>query len=357
MRRTALFLLIALLLFIAFPGLCEDITFRITFAGDCTLGGEDYLRNTPASFDSLIGLYGIGYPFEKVQKIFQEDDYTLVNLECALTDSADGRVSGKAYNFRGPAANAEILKMAGIDGVTLGNNHSGDYGKQGIASTKDALKNAGIEYCLDKDVLITEIKGIRVAFIGMNVTTYNQSEDYLQEKIATLKAEEGCQYVVMLLHYGWEYSFLHNRKQMLSSHFVINCGADLVVGHHPHVVQGIEIYKNRLILYSLGNFSFGGNQTVKDKSLEAYMASVAVTISQGKLKSQQLTIFPVHTSGTKPSNNYQPMLVTGDAAQSVIDRMQGDTPFPLNPYIEGKGAVQDVLFADDAEEAQEVFLP
>ena len=339
-------ILLAVILLLMPSCLAEEVTLTLSFAGDCTLGSEEYLRDRNGSFDSFIKEHGVEYPLEKVRDVFLNDDWTVVNLEGVLADSAQGENKKQTYRFRGPSSFVNILTSSGIEMVNLGNNHTDDYGKTGMESTKEILKNAGIAYCEKEDVYILEKDGIRIAFLGLTITDYNTHGKSLNKRIASLKSEDGCQFVIVNLHFGWEYSFVHNKKQRLTSHEVILSGADLVVGTHPHVVQGIEIYKNRLILYSVGNFSFGGNLKLNPRSLQAYIAQVKLTFEGGAFKSQQLTILPVHTSGTQPQNNFQPYLVTGEEAQAVIKRIQGDTPFPLNPYAEGIGAVQDAVPAN-----------
>ncbi len=341
-----LVLFIALSLLMPFC-LAEETTFTLTFAGDCTLGSEEYLRERDGSFDSYIKQYGTDYPFQKVRDIFLKDDWTVVNLECVLSDSAKGENKKQTYRFRGPSSFTDILTLSGVEMVNLSNNHTDDYGKTGMQSTKDIVNAAGLAYCQNEEVYILEKNGIRIAFMGINLSEYDTLGKKLNKRIASLKAEENCQFVVVNFHFGWEYSFVHNKKQRLTSHEVILSGADLVVGTHPHVVQGIENYKNRLILYSVGNFSFGGNMKLNPRSLQAYIAQVKLTFEDGVFKSQQLTIIPVHTTGTQPGNNYQPYLVTGEEAQAVVERIQGDTPFPLNPYAEGIGAVQEAIPAVD----------
>jgi poly-gamma-glutamate capsule biosynthesis protein CapA/YwtB (metallophosphatase superfamily) len=342
--KFSLSLLLILLLLIP-SALADDVTLTLSFAGDCTLGSQEYLRNQNDAFDSYIKKYGTEYPFEKVRDLFLKDDWTVVNLECVLSDSAAGENTKQTYRFRGPSSFTDILASGGVDMVNLANNHTDDYGKSGLQSTKDILMQAGIPYCHNEDVYILEKKGIRIAFLGICVTDYDTLGKFINEKVAALKSEENCQFVIVNFHYGWEYSFVHNKKQKLTSHELIASGADLVVGTHPHVVQGIENYKNRLILYSVGNFSFGGNAKLNDRSLQAYIAQVTLTFSDGKFKSQQLNIIPVHTTATQPKSNFQPFFVTGELAQAVVDRIQGDTPFPLKPYTEGVGAMQDPIYA------------
>ena len=338
--------LMAALLLLTSPCLAEEVTITISFAGDCTLGSQEYLRESAGSFDSYIKKYGTEYPFDKVRDIFLADDWTVVNLESILSDSKKGENKKQTYRFRGPSSFVDILTSSGVDMVNLANNHTDDYGEAGLASTKEILTNAGIAYCEKEDVYILERDGIRIAFLGLSITDHRAYGKFLNEKIASLKSKEGCQFVILNFHFGWEYSFVHSKKQRLTSHEVILSGADLVVGTHPHVVQGVESYKNRLILYSLGNFSFGGNPKLNPRSLQAYIAQVKLTFEGGAFKSQQLNIIPVHTSGTQPQSNYQPYLVTGEEAQAVIQRIQGDTPFPLKPYVEGIGAVQEAIPAD-----------
>lgn len=345
MKKSLFPVIVILILSIVLPAMAQDVTFHLTFTGDCTLGSQEYLRQKKDSFDSYISRYGVGYPFEHFKELFLKDDWTLVNLECVLADSAQGEDKKQTYRFRGPTSFTDILTSSGIDMVTLANNHTDDYGEAGLKSTKEALTAAGIPYCQNEDLYILERDGIRIAFLGIVITDYDTYGKELNNRIAKLKSEENCQFVVVSFHYGWEYSYVHNKKQRLTSHEVILSGADLVVGTHPHSVQGVEVYKNRLILYSLGNFSFGGNFTVKARSLEAYVARVDVTFRDGALLSQQLNILPIHTSGTNPQNDFQPCLLTGQEAQAVVDRIQGDTPFELKPYQEGVGAVQDPVAA------------
>ena len=160
-------------------------------------------------------------------------------------------------------------------------------------------------------------------------------------------------FVIVCLHHGEEYQDKHNDKdQTRFARHAIDSGADLVVGTHPHVLQGIEVYKNRLIFYSLGNFVFGGNKNpLSDKKtakqIPTALMSVELQFDQNQLYSTQFTIHPYYETGDEQINNYQPVPVTADKAQRVMDILQSDTPFTLNPFIEGEGAVQDIIYAND----------
>ena len=139
---------------------------------------------------------------------------------------------------------------------------------------------------------------------------------------------------------------------ILGSDEPLHSEKDSLVGTHPHVLQGIEVYKNRLIFYSLGNFVFGGNKNpLSDKKtakqIPTALMSVELQFDQNQLYSTQFTIHPYYETGDEQINNYQPVPVTGDKAQRVMDILQSDTPFTLNPFIEGEGAVQDIIYAND----------
>ena len=171
---------------------------------------------------------------------------------------------------------------------------------------------------------------------------------WIETEIPRMKAEDGVDAVIICLHHGTEYQEGHNdEEQTRFAHHAIDSGADLVVGTHPHVLHGIEIYKGRVIFYSLGNFSFGGNNKPFAASIPTCVMSVELTIQNDALYSTQYTIHPFHATGTQPQSNYQPVPVTGEDAQEVMDILQSDTPFTLNPFVEGVGAVQDIVYANE----------
>ena len=178
-----------------------------------------------------------------------------------------------------------------------------------------------------------------MAFFGLNSTAFNGNKAWAKEEIARLKQEEGVNAVVFTFHAGQEYGKHRNQAQETYAHYMIDAGADLIIGHHPHVVQGMEIYNNRTICYSLGNFAFGGNKEVR--ALETVVVDVALTFDDaGNYLGQQLTLYPANISGTYPENNYQPVLVSGDAAQDVMALIQNDTDYELAPYTDEAGCAQ-----------------
>ena len=351
--------LLSLLLVCAFAALpCAALADRVvtlTMTGDITLGGEERVRTASFSFDTYYNQYGASYFLEKVRGLFEEDDITLINLEGTLTDSPAQEDTTKTYRFRGPTAMVQALTSSSVEVANLANNHTMDFGNQGYQSTMDTLAAYGIGYVAGGVSYVHQVdRVVSIGFVTIDGYQFEANRQWVVERIRQMK-DEGVNAVVFVAHYGTEYAKNHSEVQENVSNFAIDAGADLVVMHHPHVVQGIEIKNNRYILYSLGNFCFGGNARIR--AIETVIARVKLTFdNDGAYLGQQLYLYPCHTSGTYsgistndklPDNNYQPVLVTGDAAQNVMNLIQADTRFRLNPYDEEKGyAEQEFLWAE-----------
>lgn len=338
-------LLMALALAFGVPAQAETKTIRLSFAGDCTLGGDEGWMNHSIGTFKVMQKEQDSYAYflEKCQPIFASDDFTLVNLEVVLADTARGKREGRKWNFRGTTDYVRVLTEGSVEGVTLGNNHAQDFGAPGLKSTKETLTNAGVAYCVDQEVCFYEKDGVKIAFMGFWESSFHGKLKWIRQEIPRLKTQEGCAAVVVVYHGGNEYKQKHSKEQEKDLRAAIDAGADLVVGHHPHVIQGIEVYKNRNILYSMGDFCYGGNRKPRAMEYPTYVAGVEMQFDEKGYLAQQLTIHPFRISATAPRNNYQPYPVTGEEAQEVMKLIQNDTPFALNPYVEGRGAVQDVL--------------
>lgn len=324
--------------------LSQGTEILLTFTGDCTLGGEDRLAAKDYSFQGYIGREGYGYPFEKVQQVFIQDDVTVINLEGVLYDYINNKVQ-KTYNFRGPTDYANIIKGASIELSFLGNNHTFDYGRQGYRSTVEALEEAGLDWFAVTDegikTWIYEKNGVKIGFTGANITYFNRFPDKLEKSISDLK-QEGCAFIVGVMHGGQEYGPRQNKGIIRYAKFLVDQGAGLVVGHHPHVLHGIEVYQGANIIYSLGNFAFGGNAELRSYQTMLVQAKLCFD-EEGRYLSQQLNLLPAHVSGNLEYNNYQPVLVEGDEAQVIIDLVASMSDVPLLPYAEGRGALQAPL--------------
>ena len=195
---------------------------------------------------------------------------------------------------------------------------------------------------------IYEKAGGKIAFFGLSYSDMKKKDrQWAAQEIQRLKREEGVSAVIFTFHAGREYSEARTPQQQEYAKEIIQAGADLVIMHHPHVVQGMSIFDNRSALYSLGNFCFGGNKNVR--AMEALVVVAELTFSDdGEYLGQQLSLYPAHISGTEPRSNYQPRLVTGKDAKRVMRLVQADTRFKLNPVDEETGiAVQDFLPAKE----------
>ncbi len=344
MKKTFLLVLILVLLL---PAMACATTLTLTFGGDCTLGADAPYFNNKTAYPAIIEKNGMDYPFKNMLALFQNDDLTMVNLEGVLKDDKTDMKKGVPYHFRGPTAYTEILTRASIEAVNLGNNHTKDFGDSGLASTKEALAAAGVGYCIDRDIYYYEKDGIKIAVLGFYYAHYNMNRDWVAQALPELKQSHEVDFIVVHLHAGEEYSNTHSRNAQSVARKLIDLGADLIIGHHPHVLQGMEVYKNRTIIYSLGNFSFGGTRTPKKATLPTVVAQFKIEFEGKDYQSQQLTLYPARCTGYDNDTVFQPVLVTGTEAEKVMGIIQKDTKFTLNPFIEGQGAVQEAIPAAD----------
>ena len=344
MRR--IFSLLLCLMILAPAAALADKTVTITFTGDVTLGSEEKKRAKDYSFDTMAANQGYEYFFANVRDFFAEDDLTVINLEGVLSDSSKQENTKKTYRFRAPTDFVNILTCSSIEACNIANNHTMDFGNQGYDTTLATLQAAGLGAFGNGEVYIYEKDGIKIAFLSVNSTGFNNRKSWTKEEMARLKSEEGVNCIIYVFHGGTEYGRVRNKTQENVARYVIDNGADLVVMHHPHVVQGFDIYKNRSICYSLGNFCFGGNKEVR--ALQAMVVRATLTFADdGTYLGQQLALYPANISGTDPVNNYQPLLVSGEAAEAAMKLAQHDTDFTLNPFDEALGcALQDYLPAN-----------
>jgi len=221
--------------------------------------------------ETLMEGNGALYPFERVAGLLGDADLTIANLECAFTDR--GVASGKLYTFRVAPRYAAGLADAGIDVVSLGNNHTADFGPEGLEDTIAALDAAGIAHAgagIDEPAArrpaLVEAEGLRIAFLSYTDVMENTfaGSDAAGVALATVDvidadvraARAQADVVVVSLHSGVEYTDAPQPEQQRLARAAIDAGALLVLGHHPHALQGWEQYGDGLIAYSLGNFVF-----------------------------------------------------------------------------------------------------
>lgn len=296
----------------------EPVSLTISVVGDCTLGTDenfDYDTSLNAYYEN----YGADYFFSNVKSIFSADDLTIANFEGTLTDS-EAR-EDKQFAFKAPAEFADILTAGSIEAVNTANNHSHDYGEQSFSDTMAALDSRGIVHFGYDETAVMEIKGIKVGLVGIyELNDHLGREEQLKQNIAKVK-EDGAQIVIVIFHWGNEKEEIPDSNQTTLGRLAIDEGADLVCGHHPHVLQGIEEYKGKNIVYSLGNFCFGGNSYPSD--MDSMIFQQTFTVDQNGLKEDNVTnIIPCSISSDYDYNNYQPTPAEGEEADRILQKIK-----------------------------------
>ena len=291
----------------------EPVRLTISAAGDCTLGG-DASRRTYAAFASAFKKNGADYFLKNVREIFSKDDLTVVNLEGPLTTGKRFRV--KEFAFKGDPAYVKILTEGSVEAANLANNHAKDYYGAGLTDTADALLGAGVARFGWGNSAVLTIKGVKVGLCGFGVWYVSAKE--MQRQIKALKAK--CDLVIASIHGGDEGQGRALKVQKSYDRAAVRAGASLVLGHHPHVVGGIEKYQGATIVYSLGNFCFGGNLNPDDKDTFIFQQTFEIA-ADGPVAAGELVI-PCSISGSQSKNDYQPTPLTGLGAQHVLDRIE-----------------------------------
>ena len=296
----------------------EVLTLTLSATGDCTLGKTQEQGYT-GSFWDYYDTNGEEYFFDGVRDIFEADDMTLINLECVLTNE-ETRVE-KAYNLKGFPEYTGIMTSSSIEACSTGNNHCRDYGDQSQLDTQNALDQAGIAWAYNEKIgTYTTDNGLVVGFVSANLLNApDENLAILKEDIATLQ-EEDVDLIVACCHWGIEKEYYPTDYQTSSARALVDAGADLVIGNHPHVLQGIEVYNGKVICYSLGNFCFGGNRNPADKNTMIFQQTF--TYVDGQLQTNlDAKIIPCTLSGHSDYNDFQPALATGDKKQTIIDKV------------------------------------
>ena len=297
----------------------SPVSLTLSVVGDCTLGTDetfDYDTSLNAYYEN----YGADYFLQNVKDIFSADDLTIANFEGTLTDSDERE--DKTFAFKAPASYASILTGGSVEAVNTANNHSHDYGEQSFNDTLAALDDAGIVHFGYDETAVMDVKGIKVGLVGIyELYDHLEREQQLKDNIAKVKVD-GAQLIVVIFHWGNETETVPDSNQTTLGRIAIDEGADLVCGHHPHVLQGIETYKGRNIVYSLGNFCFGGNSSPSDMDTMIYQQ--AFTIDADGVKKDNVTnIIPCSISSAAYDgyNNYQPTPAEGDEATRILGKI------------------------------------
>ena len=294
--------------------------FTVTYIGDQTLCSHQHTTDYEKKMN---GDYS--YPFSNVAEYFLNDEYTIGNLEMTFSDSK--LWSYETFYFRAPKASAQILVEGGIDFVTTANNHTNDFGAVGPKDTADALDAVGVAYGLmDEAKIVTTPHGLKLGIYCTFDKSFLPKEDKALAAIAQLK-EEGADYIICAFHWGIELKYRPTDKQVALAHACIDAGADMIYGSHPHCLQPIEEYNGGLILYSMGELSFGGHTSPSDPD----SAIVQVTMRRdpdGTVSHEGYTIIPCCVSSRPVLENFW---------------SYGYNDYRPTPYVEGTDAYERAL--------------
>lgn len=319
----------------------------------------------------FIEKHGIDYPFDSTRFLLQNAQFTIGNLEAPF--SKTGTSHDKKFTFKVDPEYAPGLVNAGFDVVNLANNHMMDFGEEALINNLKTLDSLNLQYCgaglnyeQAKKPAILDYNGTKVAFLGYSMTfpkefwatadsagtCYPYEEDMIE---SIRQCEQLADFTVASFHWGQELRNTPKDYQIYFAHKAIDAGADLILGHHPHILQGMEVYKNRLIIYSLGNFAFGSySYKAKDSIiLKTYLNHRGLLYAR---------VIPISVYNAEV--NFQPQILKKTKADSVLSYLN-DISLQLNnnkSIVTGHGIIwgewlfeTDSLITDSLRISQKVF--
>ncbi len=302
--------ILCILLILLLPVMAAADTLTLSFIGDCSIGEAIQYKGNENGYTWMMDQHGYDWPFSLVKEYLEADDFTFANLEVVLTSRT--RHTDKVFPLVAEPRYGEALLYSGIDAVNTVNNHCFDYyveGYQDTIATLEALpmQHFGSVYVGGKyaqDVLLeTEVKGVKIGALGF---TYPQETDIklIKQRIEALR-NNGCEIIIASMHWGQETHATQNSWQMKLARQIIDAGADVVWGHHPHVLQPVQFYNGGIILYSTGNFTFGTMSSSVDRDTGIFRLSFDLTEEGPKMS--QLQVIPCTTTG---SGDYRAHVLT-----------------------------------------------
>ena len=304
------------------PGLFESdgsTTITVTCTGDFTIGGDNYHRKNIFFFYLKNHDGDINFTLAKVKDILSQDDLTLVNFEGTLTETkyVPDRKKGNDFLFNIAPSYVSVLPDNSVEAVSLENNHVMDHGDEGYEETKETLRQAGVVYSNSEEIGIFEVKGIQIAMLSyLCIDRYNKpvgGYDNLYDKVAAdiTATKKHYPIVIVSFHWGNELDYLPTERQIKMGRLAVDSGADLVIGHHSHRINPIELYNGVYICYSLGNFCFAGHN--KPKDMNSYLFQTRFRVSKnGDISNTGFRIIPIRITSVKDRNNFTPTPMTDE---------------------------------------------
>ena len=326
--------------------LSGTVTLTVTAVGDCTFCGEAGSKSN-RRFLECVEQNGYDYFFANVRELFEADDLTIVNLEGPLTTVEKPKAHG--YVFKADPECVQILSGSGVELCNLANNHAMDYGGAGLRQTAEVLAANGIGYCGFTEAWSAEMKGVRVTALGF--TKWDHTPEQVTEAIAA--ARQDCDLLIVNMHWGWERQNQQCHEQVELGRAAVDAGADLVIGTHPHVYQGIEKYKGKYIVYSLGNFCFAGNANPDDKRClifrQRFSFNPGMGIAHANILDAGIDIIPASISSAPETNDFVPTVLPAEQGKALLKAVaECSTHFTLNDtlwmkgnYLEANGLIDE----------------
>ena len=303
----------------------KDMSITFNFVGDCTLGNYcgEY---TPQRFCETADRVPPEYFFDGVRDILEKGTFNITNCEGVFTDRPLEEIYkdyDPAFWFKSAAKNAQIFSVNGFQAVGIDNNHIGDYGEEGIEDTKKALEKYGVKWCDMYNPVVLEKDGIKIALFCFSMWNEGVPEiicDQIKEYSETTDIQ------IAFYHGGTENVHEPDAYKFDYTHKFVDAGADLVVGSHPHVLQPLEVYNGVNILYSLGNFVYGGHTNPENRTI---VYTQTFNMENKKIKSTVNNITPCYIF-TGDINEFQPVPIEDeDVRQRVLDFMNWELDSPL----------------------------
>ena len=295
-----------------------NVAITIYAIGDCTLG-SDLSFGSAGTFDAVYEEMNgdCTYFLSMVEPYIARDHLTIANLEGPLSDG--GIRAQKQFSFRGKPEYVNILTSSSVEAVNLANNHTADYGDKALDDTRNVMKEMGINAFGMSDFSIVDVKGIKVGLVGTNALEYTGRVNFNK----VFKELKGCNpdLIIASFHWGVEKADVPTADQITLARSAIDNGADLVLGHHPHVLQGVERYKGKYIVYSLGNFCFGGNKSPADTDTMIFRQTFHFKNGQLVPDKEKVSIIPCAITSVKGRNNYQPVPLRGKEFERVKEKI------------------------------------
>lgn len=307
-------------LLLLLPAAASAAPVTVNAVGDIMLAGSGEKTFRRAGYD---------YPFAATAETLRRADIVIGNLEAPIALSGN-EFTTKKFRFRLSPKTASALKNAGFTHLTLANNHILDFGEEGLLQTREALDRQGIAFCgagkdlaAARQMTITEIKGVRIAFLSYSLVYPEEffagrdragtAPGYTSLFTADIKAAKATtDYVIVSFHWGGEGLDTPKPYQITSGRRAVDAGADIVIGHHPHILQGVEYYQKGVIFYSLGNFAFGSMSSNAQSSIIA-----RITLDNGI---KEVEIIPLNVRNSEV--RFQPQILTGPRREAVVNNLQ-----------------------------------